>query len=138
MDDINNIIAESTGNFLYLPESCSIDGKKAVPFSQISALYILECDDEHGGGKEYYLYFYIGKDYHRFRFYTKKSATKGKAMLESFIDQKFHSNEIKDLKNDIENLKNDIEEIKELIKCLPILGEEYKKAKDHFHNPDNN
>jgi len=128
MDKVKKIIADSTPGFLYLPDHISIDQKKAVPFSQIKYLYICEYTNQ-GLKHRYVLELSIGIDVHQITFDDKEEAIKGREMLVSFIGKNFHSNEVKDL-------KNDIEELKEMIKCLPGLGSEYLKAKDHFDNSD--
>jgi len=130
MEIVKHIIANSTPGFLYLTDSKSIDEKKVVQISQITYLSVSEDplrDDR--GKRRYHLRLYIGPIRHKIIFDDKEEAIEGREMLVSFIGQNSHSNEVKDL-------KNDSEELKEMIKCLPGLGSEYLKAKDHFHNSD--
>jgi len=123
MDEIKDIITKSTQGFLYLPVHLK---ERAVPLSQIKYIDLYDHPFDY---EVFVLDIRFGKIDYTISFNTREEALKGRDMLVSFIDKNLHSNEIKDL-------KNDIEELKEMIKYLPILGEEYKKAKDHYYNPN--
>jgi len=133
MNKIEKIINDSTIPYLNLPAYEEI----TVPISQIKYMQIqYRRKDSYGYGQygdsyesTFLLCLFFDKHDYAISFDTREEAKKGRDMLVSFIAKNLHPNEITDL-------KNDIEELKDMIKYLPMVSTEYKKAKNHFHNPD--